>query len=91
MVLPDGWEKAALGCYIPEFNIAIEYQGDQHYTAIDFFGGKEALESTQNRDKIKRQKCEENGCHLIYVHEGYDFEEIRLQVMTEIQKRNTSM
>jgi len=69
-----------LDIYFPELNIGLEYQGAQHYVAIDFFGGEEALEKTKERDKIKKQKCQDNGCHLIYVQEGYDFENIKNKI-----------
>ena len=28
-----------LDIYFPELNIGVEYQGAQHYIAVDFFGG----------------------------------------------------
>ena len=46
-----------LDIYFPKLNIGIEYQGAQHYVAVDFFGGQEALEKTIERDRAKRRKC----------------------------------
>jgi hypothetical protein len=40
-----------LDIFFPERRIAIEYQGAQHDRPIDFFGGIEAYEATQRRDK----------------------------------------
>jgi len=73
---PDWIGRQHLDIYLPEVNIGIEYQGAQHYVAVDFFGGQEALEKTKERDERKRHKCIENGCSLIYVNEGYEFEDV---------------
>lgn len=35
----------------------IEYQGEQHFESIDFFGGKAGLLNIQRTDKIKRDYC----------------------------------
>lgn len=43
--------------YLPKENIIFEYDGEQHFYPIDFFGGKEALKSTQDRDQLKNQYC----------------------------------
>lgn len=59
--------------WIPELKVAVEYNGIQHYEAVDIFGGEEGLKSTINRDKLKRQKCLNNAVKIIEVDEGYDF------------------
>jgi very-short-patch-repair endonuclease len=56
-----------LDFYIPSINIAIEYDGVQHFEPIKFFGGKLALEKTQNRDRIKNIYCEENNIKLFRI------------------------
>ena len=77
---PNWLGQQHLDIFIPKFNIGIEYQGVQHYVAVDFFGGQEALEKTKERDEIKRHKCKENGCKLIYVDEGYDFADVKKKI-----------
>lgn len=57
--------------YFPEFNIAVEYQGQQHSDAVTLFGGHAGLVTTQTRDKLKRQLCAENGCKLVDVFPDY--------------------
>jgi hypothetical protein len=55
---------------------AIEYQGVQHYKAVNFFGGEEKLAENQIRDQIKRDWCRENNIPLLEVHyECKDIEE----------------
>lgn len=53
--------------YLPKLNIAIEYQGHQHYESIDFFGGQVYLEYVQSHDKIKSDYCAKNNIQLICV------------------------
>lgn len=60
-----------LDIYLPKLNVAIEYQGAQHYEPIEFFGGQEAFERTIERDKRKKELCEKHKCILIYVDKGY--------------------
>lgn len=55
--------------YISEKNICIEYDGEQHFKSIPYFGGQEALKATQERDKIKNEYCKNNNITLIRVSE----------------------
>ena len=45
----------------------IEYDGKQHFEAVDFFGGKEYFQIQQERDKIKTQWCKNNNIPLIRI------------------------
>jgi very-short-patch-repair endonuclease len=53
--------------YLPEHNICLEYDGIQHYTPIDRFGGKEGLRNQKIRDHIKDNYCEKNNIKLIRI------------------------
>ena len=64
--------KQHLDIFLPEYNIAIEYQGKQHFEPIEYFGGIESFNKTIARDKIKQDLCLKNGCELIYVTEDYE-------------------
>jgi len=63
---PPWLGKLRLDIFIPELNIAIEYQGEQHCNAISRFGGEEGLIKTQERDRQKKLLCKENGISIIY-------------------------
>lgn len=65
-----------LDVFIPEIGVAIEYHGKQHFEPVAFFGGQEAFEATQKRDKLKKSKCKKNNITLIELTEGYDFLEL---------------
>ena len=54
-----------LDILIPSRGVAIEYQGNQHYEAVDFFGGAEGLVERRKLDARKRRLCKKNGCSLI--------------------------
>lgn len=53
--------------FLPQYALAIEYMGAQHYQPVEVFGGARALEETRARDERKRALCERMGLALIYV------------------------
>lgn len=57
-------------------DVAVEYQGVQHSRPVEFFGGKAAFESQQDRDAVKRVLCEQHGMRLIEVHPDYVLAEV---------------
>lgn len=60
--------------FIKELNIAIEYNGIQHFQPIDFFGGREGLERTHLLDKVKREKAAINGVKVYDINYNENFE-----------------
>jgi len=50
--------------YLPEHNMCIEYNGEQHYKPINNWGGEEKFKLIKNRDKIKAQFCKKNKIEL---------------------------
>ena len=66
--------KLSLDFYLPEYNVAIECQGRQHFEVNDFFGGEDAFKSTIERDKIKKELCEKHSIEIYYFsHEIIDY------------------
>ena len=64
------WRPSFLGLqsvdiYLPSEKIAIEYQGQQHFEAVELFGGQDGLVATQERDALKRAALEANGVRLV--------------------------
>ncbi len=64
------WRPAFLGrqsvdIYVPEINLAIEYQGKQHYEAVSLFGGDEGLKATRARDERKRSLLAAQNVRLL--------------------------
>lgn len=58
--------RQSLDIFLSDFNIAIEYQGVQHFKPINFFGGQKAFEYLQRLDERKRELCKENNIILFY-------------------------
>lgn len=65
----DCKDKVALpfDFYLPDYNAVIEYQGRQHYSDIEYFGGTEAFEKRKRHDKIKKQYCKDNKIKFIEI------------------------
>ena len=47
--------------YLTDQNTVIEFNGIQHYQAIDFFGGKSKFKEQVRNDRIKKEYCLENN------------------------------
>lgn len=53
--------------YIPLKNLIIEFDGRQHTKVTKFYGGEEALRTTQIRDNIKNEYCKNNKITLLRI------------------------
>lgn len=66
--------------FISGLDVAIEYQGRQHFEPVEFFGGKDAFEKLQQRDNEKMELSKQNGVKLVYINY---WEEISPQLIRE--------
>lgn len=66
--------------YLPKYNLIIEYDGSQHFEIYEFFGGKDAFEQTQLRDKIKNEYCLKNKINLLRIPYTFSFDRIQLLI-----------
>lgn len=62
---PSGF--AYVDFYLPTLNTIIEYNGEQHYIAKEYFGGKLGLEHQLLRDNYIRNYCKENNIKLVEI------------------------
>ena len=62
---PSGY--AFIDFYLPEYNIFIEYNGQQHYIAKDKFGGEIRFQQQLKRDQFVRDYCKNNQIKLIEI------------------------
>lgn len=53
--------------FLPDMNICIEYDGEQHFRPIEIFGGKEGFDKQITYDNIKNQWCKQNNIKLIRI------------------------
>jgi len=61
--------------YLPDYNVCIEYQGEQHFKAKDCFGGEDGFNKIQKHDKIKRVYCINNNIPLLEIKYNEDINE----------------
>ena len=78
--------------YIPSIRVLIEFQGVQHYKAIDYFGGEKVLLETQNRDQLKRVLANTYRYKLLEIHYSVfkerTKEEFELYLLDELRLLN---
>lgn len=53
--------------YLPNLNICIEFNGEQHYKSIEYFGGASDFLRRVKRDKIKNKYCIDNNIKLCVI------------------------
>lgn len=64
---PEWLRGLELDIFLPELNLGLEYQGQQHFHPIEAWGGASALEAVQARDERKRQLCAEARITLVEI------------------------
>lgn len=69
----DWLGRQSLDFYLPQYNIAIECQGIQHFKPINYWGGEERLEKTMAYDKTKLDLCINHGIRIFY-YANYDYD-----------------
>lgn len=67
--------------YFPKYNIAVEYDGQQHFIPVEKFGGELGFEKTQIRDELKNKLCKEHNCILFRIK--YDYTELDYQELIQ--------
>jgi hypothetical protein len=73
---PPWLEGLELDIFLPELNVGIEYQGEQHSTPVEHWGGAGALARQKERDRRKRELCGLAGCRLIEIWQGTQLNEM---------------
>jgi len=54
--------------FICGLNVAIEYQGKQHFEPVEMFGGEEHFQEQVHRDQLKKNLSLQNGVALVYIN-----------------------
>ena len=71
--------------YLFDYNILIEYDGQQHFEIVDFYGGLDKFIDTKIRDTIKNEYCRKNNIRLVRIP-YWDFNEIEMILIKELNK-----
>lgn len=64
----------------------IEYDGEQHFRPIDWFGGDDSFKETKIRDEIKNKYCLDKNIPLLRLPYSLSKEEIRTQINYFLKK-----
>jgi hypothetical protein len=78
------FRKLLFDFYLPEYNTLIEYDGRQHFEAVDFFGGYQSFERMKLHDKIKNEFADKNNIKLIRINYAIPFNEFDEILFKEI-------
>jgi hypothetical protein len=66
---PEWLGRQHLDIWFPEWQIAVEFQGTQHFEPVERFGGTAGLARTRERDERKRALCKKYEVALVIVTE----------------------
>lgn len=83
-------QKLPFDFYLEQYNLIIEYDGEQHYKPIDFAGrgeewAKMNFEAVKRHDSIKTQFCKENKINLLRIP-YWDFKNIETILEKTLRK-----
>lgn len=67
--------KLRFDFYLPDYNLILEYQGEQHEREVKCFGGKDGFELRRKYDNLKREYCKINNIDLVEIW-YYDYDNI---------------
>ena len=76
---PEFLRRLRLDIYLPDLRLAIEHQGEQHYRALDVFGGEQAHGETLKRDQLKRDQCAASGIDLVEIRDDAPITKLALR------------
>lgn len=88
---PEWLLRQRFDIYFLKHNIAIEYNGIQHYIPVDIFGGIKKFYKTLFNDEEKTNKCKENECNLFIIKYDYtidDYNKLQLDIQSIIDVHN---
>ena len=71
-------KKLWLDFYLPDYNIAIECQGEQHFNKFRWEKDETKLKERQLRDKIKKELCEKHNIKILY----YSYKKFNDEIIT---------
>lgn len=86
---PEWLHRMELDIYIPELNVAFEYQGRQHYEPVIHWGGDHAFAQLCQRDERKARICKQKGLTLIPI--DYEMRLTREDILGEMSKAGVDL
>jgi hypothetical protein len=77
--------------YLPDRNLFIEFNGKQHYSPIDFFGGDNAYEKQKKKDIEKNNLFEENKDIKLLIIPYWKIKKINEILLKELYENKESI
>ena len=71
-LIGTGNRKLSFDFYVYTYNLLIEYQGEQHYRPVEYFGGIEQFKIQQEHDRRKREYAKNNDINLLEIRYDQD-------------------
>ena len=62
--------------YLFDYNTLIEFDGEQHYRPVDFFGGEASFQKLQAHDQIKTEYCKSHQINLLRISYNEDVDTV---------------
>jgi len=87
---PEFLDRLELDVFLPARSLAFEFQGQQHYSPVEHWGGIAALEGLRERDRKKRILCVKHGVKLIEIRFDDPLTEDHIKSLIETKKSNNS-
>ena len=83
----DSNNSARFDFYLPDYNLLIEYDGEQHFQERDRNYFRDSLEKRQSHDAFKTQWCKDNNIPLLRINytEQDKIEEILMNYLQELK------
>lgn len=80
--------RLELDCYNEKLNLALEYNGKQHYKYVPIFHGSDrnAYKSQKDRDELKKAICTLRNITLIVVPYTVPFKDIERYIVNNVKK-----
>lgn len=74
--------------YLPYYNACIEFDGEQHFKAVEFWRGREGFEELLTKDRTKKEFCELNKMPLLRIR--FDEQNVEDRILDFINNLQTN-
>lgn len=71
--------------YLPDYNLLIEYDGEQHFKPVKYFGGYKKLIDQNRRDTIKNEYAINNGINIVRISYKINKDELDKELIEYIK------
>lgn len=71
--------------YLPDLNVCIEYDGEQHFRSVMIFGGNDKFKELQLKDKLKNEYCISNNIPLLRLTYKDSDADVKTKVLNFLQ------